>query len=531
MPLHRRTTGVSLVTIRGLARSSAYVNVAQLWQMGSRLILTPLVISSLGLEGYGAWTLVFSLCSYAVMVDAGAGWVYAKITADHDATGDYATLSAVISSGAVLVGTLCAAFCVALWTVRAPLLGSLGVPPRLIAAANSTLFVLSIVVVVEASAGCVLDVLAGLQRMDLQYRFILIGATIEFATTLALLRMHVGMVALPLGLLCGGVVSIGLGWIMCRRLRPMLHLSPLRADIEGIRRITQLGLRFQSILALNTVLAQGLRLMISSLYGLTALATYHLADRLLYVARTPGLAIISPLMPAFAHIESSGGARRWRRMFTYALTITAIASAMPLLFAAAFSGSILFAWTGQRFPDAVWIVWALAPAEFLTLVAGVGAARLRALGTTRLEVLTTLGGTIVALGGGALAQSFGGFAATIAVAAAGRGIAALALLDRFVVPSRLSRLSALRPVVVIPILFAPVCVLTAAGASLFGSAAAGTNRWTVLATLLPLAFTAAAGCGALAWFVALTARERRWILERSRRGSPAMSILPLEADP
>jgi O-antigen/teichoic acid export membrane protein len=517
------------VTVRGLARSSAYVTAAQFWQMGSRLILTPVVITSLGLTGYGAWTLVFSLCSYAVMVDAGAGWVYAKITADYDAVSDYVTLSEIVSSGAVFVGALCAAFCTVLWIFRAPILSALGVQPALFDETSRTLLVLSIVVVVEASAGCVLDVLAGLQRMDLQHRFIIIGSTVEFATTLALLEAHAGMVALPIGLLCGGVVSIGIGGITCRRLRPMLHVSPLHASLGGIRRVMHLGLRFQSVLAINTVLAQGLRLMISSLYGLTALAIYHLADRVLYVARSPGLAVISPLMPAFANMESGGWSTRWRRAFKYALTVTSIASAMPLLFAATFGGPILFAWTGQHFPDAVWIVRTLAPAEFLTLVAGVGAARLRALGTIRVEAMTTLMGTAIALGGGALAKPIGGFAATVAVASAGRCIAALTLLDRFIVPARVGRLSALRPVVLIPLLFAPVCVLTGMLASMSGLAGAIANRWAALLTLSSLVFADATACGALAWFVALTARERRWIVEQSHLGGPAISVRPLKA--
>ena len=522
---------MSQVTVRGLARSSAYVNAAQLWQMGSRLILTPLVIGSLGLEGYGAWTLVFSLCSYALMIDTGAGWVYAKITADHDVRGDYEALSEVISSGAVLVGAVCAAFCAVLWVFRMPVLSGLGVHPALVRETAAALSVLSIVVVVEASAGCVLDVLAGLQRMDLQYRFLMLGSTVEFATTLVLLRLREGLIALPLGLLGGGVTSIALGWLACRQLRPALHVSPLRARIGGIRRVTQLGLRFQSILAVNTVLAQGLRLMISSLYGLTALATYHLADRVLYVARTPGLAVVSPLMPAFANIESGVRARRWRRAFRYALTMTSIASAMPLLFAAAFGGPILFAWTGQRFPDAVWIVRALAPAEFLTLLAGVGAARLRALGTIRLEAVTTLAGTVVALFGGALAEPVGGFAATIAVASAGRCLAGLALVDRFVVSSRLRRVSALRPVLVIPLLFAPICGLTAIAASASGILGIATSRWAALGVLLPLAILDAAVCGALAWFVTLSTRERRWILARSGVSAPAMSGHPAKAQP
>lgn len=522
---------MSEVTVRGLARSSAYVNAAQFWQMGSRLILTPIVISSLGLEGYGAWTLVFSLCSYAVMVDAGAGWVYAKITADHDATGDYTALSELISSGAVLVGAFCTVFCVLLWAFQSPVLTALRVEPALIHEASRTLLILSIVVIVEASAGCVLDVLAGLQRMDLQHRFLLIGTTIEFATTLMLLRLHAGMIALPLGLLCGGVVSISLGWIACRQLRPMLHLSPLRAGGNGIRRVTRLGLQFQSILAINTVLAQGLRLLISRLYGLTALAIYHLADRVLYAARTPGLAVISPLMPAFASLHSGRRAKRWRRPFKYALAIASVASAIPLLFAATFAGPILFAWTGRHFSDAVWIVRTLAPAEFLTLLAGVGAARLRALGTIRLEAVTTLVGTLIALVGGAMAKPLGGFAATVAVASVGRSIAALALLDRFVVGARLRRLNALRPVVLIPLLVAPLCFLTAIAASMYGIGGAAVTRWTGLGTMLVLAIVDAIACGALVWFVAFTPRERRWILDRTRVAPRGMAVRPLKAEP
>jgi len=84
---------MSAVSLRALARSSAYVNAATVWQMASRLVLTPVIITTLGVDGYGAWALIFSLCSYAMALDNAAGWVYAKLTAELDQQGDYTSLS------------------------------------------------------------------------------------------------------------------------------------------------------------------------------------------------------------------------------------------------------------------------------------------------------------------------------------------------------------------------------------------------------------------------------------------------------
>jgi O-antigen/teichoic acid export membrane protein len=521
---------MSAVSVGTLARSSAYVNAAQLWQMASRLVLTPVVIATLGLEGYGAWTLVFSLCSYALALDAGAGWVYAKLTAELDERGDYVLLSEVVSSELVLVGSAAALGLGVLWLTHTWVLPIFGVPQHLFQETERALLVLSVAVVFEATAGCVLGVLAGLQRMDLQYRFIIFGSVAEFATVLPLLLAGLGMAALPLGLLAGEAVSIGAGWFQCRRLRPALRLSPFRASSVGVKQVVQLGIRFQSLSLAGTTLREGIRLLISSLYGTAALGIFHLADRLLSVARTPGLAVISPLMPAFANLGSGRHARRWRRLFLHASKVVGVAAALPLLFAAVFAGPILFAWTGQHFPDAAWTARVLAPVEFATLVTGVVGARLRAAGTVRLELTSGLVGSVLALLGLAGAYPLAGYAGSVVAVACGRCVGALWFLERFASSWKLDRWDYVRTTVLAPVLlFAPVCLLfgtVASGLPILNSNDAG--RWAVLGTLALLAGGYALACAPLAWFLGLSAAERALFVRLIRRTRRLASGSPLD---
>jgi O-antigen/teichoic acid export membrane protein len=525
----------SNVSLRGLARSSMYVNAAQGWQVASRLVLTPVVIARLGLDGYGAWALVFSLCANAIALDAGAGWAYAKLTAEFDERADFSRLSEVLSSGLLLVGSTVALGLTAVWLAHAWILPILGVPPELLHETERTLLVLSLAVVFKASLGGVLPVLAGLQRMDLQYRYIICGSVVEFATALTFLLVGLGMAALPIGVLAGEVVAISAAWRACRRLRPALHLSPLRASAAGVRQVVELGVRFQSLVLLATTARQGIRLMISSLYGTAALGIFNLADRLLSVAGSPALAIISPLMPAFARLSSGPHAWRWRRLFSRASKALAVAAALPLLFAAVFADPILFAWTGRHFPDAAWTARVLAPVEFLTLLTGVAGARLRAAGTVRLELTAGLAGSLLALAGLAAAYPLAGFAGSMVAVACARSAGAAWLLERFASFGQLDRWLYVRTIVLAPVLrFAPIC--GALGTALFVLpvfTSADASRWAVLGTLTLLAGAYALACAPVAWFLELSASERARVtrlVRRKRRVARGRMMLPASPD-
>ncbi len=76
------------VTARALGRRSLYGLVAQIWRIGSGFVLTALIIARIGLEGYGVWTLLFSLCAYATVVDKTFSTAFSKFAAEYDAKRD-----------------------------------------------------------------------------------------------------------------------------------------------------------------------------------------------------------------------------------------------------------------------------------------------------------------------------------------------------------------------------------------------------------------------------------------------------------
>jgi O-antigen/teichoic acid export membrane protein len=503
---------MSAVTARGLARSSLQMNVLQLCQMASRFMLTPMIIARLGLEGYGVWILLFSLCSYATALNTGVVWAYVKQTAELDERRDYSMMSEVISSGASAMTALAVAMLGALWLGCTALLPRIGVPSSLLPDAQLVLAVLAVAVVIQIGPGCALHLLAGLQRTDLQYRFLLAGSLADFATAFVLLASGYGMVSLASGFFAGEVVAAAAAWIVCHRMRPALAISPWRARFTGLRRLLPLGVRLQGVVLLNNVVRESVRLSLSSLYGATALGIYQLADRVLLVARFPVQAIVGPLMPAFSGIAAQADASKGRRLFAQASTIAAVVSGLSLSFAALFADAILLAWTGREFPDAAWTVRVLAPAELGVLLTGVAIAALRAAGSVSLELRFAVAAGILALAGIVLGNPVAGYAGSIIALAAGRCGAAGWFFSQLPLMWTLDRREyARRTLLRSAATVTPVVLIVKALSSGFPSPG---GRWEALGALTALAGVSAVAVGAITWLVLLTKNDRVALLKR-----------------
>lgn len=497
---------MSDVNARALARNSLHMQAVQLAQMASRLVLTPIMLARLGLEGYGVWVLLFSLGAYATALNTGVVWAYVKLTAELDERQEYALLSQVVSSGAVLMAAAATIVLGAVWLLRGILLPAIGVPPPALYEAQLALAVLSAAVLVDTSLGAALPVLAGLQRMDLQYRFILVGSLADFVTALTMLSNGYGVLSLASGFLAGKLVAGGVAFLVCRRLRPALVLAPWRARLAALRRLMPLGFRLQGVVLLYTLARESVRLLISTLFGAAALGTYQLADRVLFFAKSPVGAILSPLMPAFSGLAARGQTERGRALFAQASTVTAAGAALSLLFAAMFADPILRAWTGHDIPNAAWTVRVLAPAEFAALLTGVAVAALRAAGTVGLELRFALAASVLALVAVAVGYPIAGYAGSVVAIAVGRCVAATWFLRRLPLAWTVDRRDyAFRTLVWSVVTVTPV-VLAAKLVSTGLPDSAG--RWMTLATIALLGAASALAVAAMTWLVLLSKEDR-----------------------
>lgn len=384
----------SSVSVEALGRSALFGALAELWRIGSRFLLTPIVLAAIGLSGYGTWTLLFSVVAYVSMAHASFGVAYTKLTAECVRTDDYERLARVLGAGVLAAAGIGLLGLAAVWFLGPPILAALNVPPELRDDARTALLVVMSVLVGRMTLGCTLEVLAGVQRIDVAHRLHVLAGVFEFAVTVPLLLRGQGLLGMAAGYALGQVAMYGLAWRSLRRVAPRIHVSPARATLAGMREIIGLGGRFQALAVLNTIMFEGVKFFLSVLIDPGATALYELANKLVSLGRALSGAIIAPLLPAFADLQAGADRIREQQLFVRASKVLALVSAAAFGFLTVLAGPLMFAWTGQEVALAVWAVQLLAPAEVLTQQTGVVSASLRARGIVRMEAAYALVATV-----------------------------------------------------------------------------------------------------------------------------------------
>ncbi len=381
---------MAAINIKTLGRSAITSGLAQLWRIASRLILTPLIISSIGMEGYGVWTLVFSVAAYVQMTNASFGLAYTKFTAECVRHRRYDELSHIIGSGMTGVGSIAVLGLLLAWLFGEPVMAWLEVPEAMVPDAALALVMVLGVLVVRMTVGCTMEILAGLQRIDLTHRLNAFSYLLEFLVSVPLLIAGYGIVGLAAGHALGQVLINIIAYWMVRKRLPQVHISPLYLSREGMRKVLSVGGRFQLLWAVNTVASQSAKIILSKLVGVEWVGIYELAEKLIGLAKTASEAVIAPLMPAFASLRAGGDKLKERILFIKSSKTDVLMGGLSFTFIALFANRVLLMWTGQEVPQAAWTIQILAFPEVWLLLTSVVSASLRAQGQVRLEVTWAL---------------------------------------------------------------------------------------------------------------------------------------------
>ncbi|MEM6992503.1 MAG: oligosaccharide flippase family protein [Myxococcota bacterium] len=422
---------MSKVNLRTLGRNSLVAGLAEIWRVLSRFILTPLIIAKLGLEGYGVWTLVFSVAAYVSMANASFGLAYTKFTAECMQSEQYDRLSRIIGSGMVGIGSVALLGFFGALAFGEPIMAALNVPTALVSDAAIALSIVMAVLVLRMSVGCSHEVLSGLQRMDLMSRLAIIGSIVEFAVSVPLIMAGYGLVGLAIGHLVGYGGNNFLAYWYVRKHAPQLTISPLMMSREGFRLMLSVGGKFQILMGINTIVTHGAKFVLSVLLGPVFVGVYNLADRLLELGRAASAAIVGPLMPAFADTQARGDESKERLIFLKGSKADGLTGGGVLAFLAVFAPYVVFIWTGEHVPDAAWALQVMVLGDGMFVLTSVISANLRARGQVRLEMTTALISATLGLGSLFPLIHYWGFEGAIAARLVAQVVAASWYLTAF----------------------------------------------------------------------------------------------------
>ncbi len=468
----------------------------------SGLVVTPVVIHSIGKSAFGVWSFIGSVTIYLSVLDFGVGPSIVRFTAEAHGRSAGDDINEVASTGLAMyavIGAVTLPIGVALaWIVPS----AVDAPQDLVWDARVATLLVVVSLAVRFPLGLFNNLLVARQRWDLQNLASFVATLLYALLVVLLLPRWGGLVLLGALTLATTVVRLALPLAWLRREVPELRIGRRFVSKTRLRALTIFSSsNFLVHIAQKIVFSTDV-IVVGIVLGSAASGVYSVPAKLFALVFGIGTAATSLMFPAFAELEGAGDTDRQRRLLLVGLragTALMLLLALPLLL---IPDLLIHAWIGAGFHESYAVLAILAGVLLVHQPIYVLTQYLIALGRQRsiaiVSIVTTLANLTLSF---VLAWTWGIWG--VAVSTLVTDVVALAwIVPRIAAPAAVTPATRLARAALRPVLPAAA----AAAVVLVGVA----RLWDpqTLIALIPLgALWAVAGAAAM-WQFGLAATER-----------------------
>lgn len=268
--------------------------------------VTPFVLSRLGPERFGIWSLFFTFLSYLLAFDLGLSSTMTRFVAAKRGSGDGAGLRRTLRKGLGLglgLGLVWAIFVV---VTRGWVVGIFRVPSPIVPETLEALILFALAVLLMFPAQVILGSLQGFERLDLSNLCMAIGVASQVVTLYVGLAAGAGLKAAAVA----GVVSQGVtGLLGAGMLRGRLREIPHGEKETGPswRDLMHFGAALQLAGLLVVVQLQSGKITLGLLGNLAMVSDYEVAFRVANAVGSLPVLIMLSVIPAASHAWERGG--------------------------------------------------------------------------------------------------------------------------------------------------------------------------------------------------------------------------------
>jgi O-antigen/teichoic acid export membrane protein len=485
--------------------------------MLSGLIVTPIVLHTLGDTQFGIWAFIGSITIYLAVLDLGLGPSVVRFTAEArgrgrpEDTNEIASVALALY-GAIGVATLAAAVLLA-WLV--PFL--IETPADLVWDVRLATFLVAASLAARFPLGLFYNLLGGHQRFDVQNLGNLLGTVLYAVFVAILIPRGGGLVVLGALTFAVTIVRLGLPLAWLRREFPELRLRREFVTRERVRSLASVSWSNFLVHVASKVVFSTDVVVVGIVLGPREAAIYAIASRLFQLAFGLASVVTSLLYPAFAEYTGAGDQDRQRRLLLFGLrgsSAAALVLALPLLI---IPDQLITAWLGEGYADSAPVLALLAlvilvhqPVWLLTQYL---IARGRQREIARLLIVCASANVALSI---VLAITLGTWGVALATLLSDIAVLAVA------VPVAVAPEAGITARAVVNAVARPALPALAVAAVVLGSAwAAGTDT---LLELLPVGAAWALLAGVAIWRFGLTLDERRSFVRQISAGRAAAPL-------
>lgn len=332
------------------------------------LLLAPIMLSQLGLTTFGVWAVVGALVVYASLLDAGVARALARFVALYDARGEPERVQQCIGLGLLAVTVVGLVLVPVAW-LGAPLVHAATDEHLSLADTRSILLGSCAIFVAQGYGGAIVALPHGLQRMMPPNVATMIGSTINFAVSVAVLLTSGSLVAYAWANAATEAITIVLVLVAAHRVwRRRIAAFPSRAVV---RDVLGYSVRVQMSWLADLVNMTADRIIIGVFVDVRAAGAYALGSSVAAGVRSVGVLTVSAMIPTATADIVRRGRDAVHDLFRRYGPLT-LGLSLPVFALGALSAPFLImAWLGERPPDAVTVLVVLLFAYAANVATGV----------------------------------------------------------------------------------------------------------------------------------------------------------------
>lgn len=362
------------------------------------LVLTPIMVHTLGDTGYGLWVTIFALTGYFGLMDQGLRPSLVRYVSRHHAENDAIALSRTLSTATALYGTVGVLTLLATLVAAANFATWFAIAPEHVQTARLVVLVSGLSLAMGFPLGVFGATLSGLQRYDVANTIGIAVSLLRVAAFIAVLRLGGGIVELAWCSLGLNLIGHGVSYVYVRRLLPEVAFGVRHVERATLQRIgSYSGYAFIGALA-TAITFQTDALVITGFLGAAAVTPFALAASLVGQSRTLVQSATWVLSPTASEMDTRGERGRLREMMVSGSKYGVLLSWPVLLAFLVFGPNVLTTWVGERYAHAAGLLAILAVPTMFALPQSAASSVLFGIGRHRGVVALSLLNAVVNLG-------------------------------------------------------------------------------------------------------------------------------------
>lgn len=365
--------------------NSALIVAARVVTASLSLATIPVVVSRVGVAGYGTWEALLAVAGLAPLAQSAIGGTLVWRISEAYGRNDSAEIRRLVRLGAGASLALFAVLWPLAWFLREPLVELLQVPAETRQTA-ARMFPLVAALVLASGLSDTLDsVVSGCQRTGFVNVVGAMAHGLNYSVVILLILLGGGLWSLVAGQAIGAVSRLAGSWVAARLSFGPVSLVPVlpsRRDVSTVR--------YSGLLAVgagaSVLRDQTDKLILATLASPSWVGYYAMAARLSGVVMEIIRFVYLPIMTAVGALNATGDWAGVQRFYSRVMATVSIVTGLVVVLVAGLADRIVILWMGRPIPEVTLLLWLLivGSASAATLT-GPGTAVCRGVGRAGIE--------------------------------------------------------------------------------------------------------------------------------------------------